>query len=94
MYSKVVVDMVKAGGSSNAFFKPLLDEIIWMLKDPGWRTSIVHSYRETNFCADFLAKKGHEATSFDWVIVEDVCPSLGILLANDVRDSVLTRVAR
>lgn len=45
-------------------------------------------------CADFsfLAKKGHESSSFDWVVFDSVCPSLGLLLANDVRGSVLPRV--
>lgn len=81
--SKVVVDMVKAGGSAVVYLNPLIQEIGALLNHPCWRVSFVHAYREANRCADFLARKGHLAPSFDWVLVDVVCPMLGLLLADD-----------
>lgn len=52
----------------------------------------MHTFREANRYVDFLAMKGYSATSFDWIVVEVVCPGLRLLLANDVRGSVLPRV--
>lgn len=68
-----------------------LQEVVSLLREPCWRADIVHAYREVNRCADFLAKKGHLVSSYDWAVLESVCPGLGILLADDVRGSVLPR---
>lgn len=62
---KVVVDMIHSGGSSLAYLNPLMQEITSLLRDPGWRVSVQHVYHEANRGADFLAKQGHSATSFD-----------------------------
>lgn len=87
----MVVDMVISSGSFLAYLNSLLQEVVSLLREPCWRADIVHAYREANRCADFLAKKGHLVSSYDWVVLESVCPGLGILLADDVRGSVLPR---
>lgn len=93
--SMVIVDMVNAEVTANASLRPLLQHISCMLRDPSWRTSVVHTFRETNGCADFLARKGHESSSsFEWVVLDRVCPSLGLLIANYVRGTLLPRVSR
>lgn len=58
--------------------------VISLVRDPMQRVSIVHTYRETNRCADFLARKGYSASSFDWIYVQKMCHVLGLLLANDI----------
>lgn len=44
--SKVVVDMVKAGGSAVVYLNPLIQEIRALPNHPCWRVSFVHAYRE------------------------------------------------
>lgn len=45
-------------------------------------------------CADFLARQGHTAPLFDWVIVDSVSTCmLGLLLVDDARGTRLPRVA-
>lgn len=72
LHSKVVVDMINSGGSHLAYLNMLTQEIISLLRDPSWRTSIVHTYKEGNRGANFLASKRHQAPSFDWVVVDSV----------------------
>lgn len=83
--------MVTKGCSNNAYLQPLLHDIIGMLRLPSWDTSVMHAYREANRCADFLARKGQLEPSFEWVLVDNVCPTLGLLLADDMRGSMLPR---
>lgn len=87
----MVVDMVTSDGLSLAYLNLLLQEVVSLLREPCWRADIVYAYCEANRCADFLAKKGHLVPSYDWVVLESVCPGLEILLADNVRDSVLPR---
>lgn len=77
--------------STLAYLDPLLNEIFLFLCDPSWRVVVVHVFREANRCADFLVRKGQLASSFELEIVESISPLLGILLADDVRGSVLPR---
>lgn len=92
--SKVVVDMVALGRTDNAYLQPLLGIILELLRLPCWKTTVVHAYREANRWADFLARKGQLVPSFDWVLVGSACPKLGLLLADDLRGSLLPRVVR
>lgn len=89
--SKVVVDMINSGSSRLAYLNPLTQDILSLLRDLSWCTSVVHTYREGNRGADFMARQGVSASTFDWVVVDYVCHSLGIILADDVRGSVLPR---
>lgn len=90
MDSLVVVNMVNAGRTENANFRPLVDTICSELRKPDWRPSVSHIYREANRCADFLAKQGLEA-SVERVLVDTVSPSLGLLLAADAQGCCLPR---
>lgn len=54
--SKVVVDLINSGGSCLAYLQPLKQDILSLLRDPTWRTSVVHTYREGNHGADWLGK--------------------------------------
>lgn len=56
--SKVVVDMINSWGSHLAYLNTLTKEIISLLRNPIWGTSIVHTYKEGNRGADFLHRKG------------------------------------
>lgn len=68
--SEVVMRMVQTGKTSNLFMQPLLQEVISILHQQDWRTSVIHTYRETSRGADLLANKGHSAAGFDWVVVD------------------------
>lgn len=78
MDSLSVVNMVHLGGTVNAFFRPLLEEILLELQHSDWRASVSHIYREVNRCADYLAKQTLHA-SFVLVLLDSVSPMLGIL---------------
>lgn len=58
MDSAVVVQMVKAGGTAFACYRPLLQEIFSLLNLQDWSVSVVHVFREANCCADLLANMG------------------------------------
>lgn len=77
--SKVMVDIINPGGSRLAYFNPLMQEILSLLRVPSWRTSVVHTYREGSRGAKFLARKGLSAYSFDWVVADTVCPLLAFV---------------
>lgn len=75
----------RMGGITNVFYKPLLHEIVSLLNQQDWSISV---FREVNRCADLLARKGHGA-SLKWVLLDSVCPTLGLILADDARSSLL-----
>lgn len=84
MDSKVVVDMVHNKSTNISFLKPLHHEIISLLHLPAWRTSLNHTYREANKCADLLANKEPEV-SYDGVVLDNIFPLLDLYLLADVR---------
>lgn len=84
MDSKVIVDMVRSGSTRIIFLQPLLQEVISFLQLPDWTTSVIHTYREANQCANFLASKGH-SSSFEGVTLESSFSMLSLLFLNDVR---------
>lgn len=90
--SKVYVDMVNSCGSFNALLQLLMQEILLLLQRPCWRMAAIHTYWEANRCVNFLARQGHMALSFDWVLVDAMSPSLGLLLADDIRGTCLPRM--
>lgn len=51
-----------------------------------------HIFREANRVADLLARQGHSAGSFDWVMLDLPPPSLGCILAEDARGVCLPRL--
>lgn len=83
--------MINSDRASNAHPQALLLEVINTLHQLGWRASVVHAYREVNWFADFLGKQGHSAT-FEWVVVDSISLSLGILLADDAHGCCLPRL--
>jgi ribonuclease HI len=85
MDSLVVVNMVNLGSSPNAFLQPLLQEVITLLRHPGWSTSVCHVYREANRCADLLANLGHTSLDFNCNFIDVFSPTLKLLLEDDVR---------
>lgn len=84
MDSKVVVDMVLCGSTHISFLQPLLQEVVYLLRHPSWEASIVHTYREGNMCADFLASKGHN-TDYEGVFFDICIPGLISLISADAR---------
>lgn len=78
----MVVDLIKSGVTANVHMQPLLDDIIAILQQQDWRSSVSH----------FLANLGHTPLSFDWVVVDSVTPPLGLLLAEDARGCCLSRL--
>lgn len=91
MDSLVVVNMVREGSTKVAHLRPLLHEIVDVLKQNDWQINMEHVHREANHCADWLASKGHSVL-LDWVLVDSPCSMLGLLLADDARGCCLPRV--
>lgn len=61
-----------------------LQEVVYLLRHPSWEASIVHTYRESNMCADFLASKGHN-TDYEGVFFDICIPGLISLISADAR---------
>lgn len=80
MDSLVVVNMINAGETENANFKPLVEVIYAELRQPDWNLTVSHIYREANRCADHLAKKELE-TSVEWILVDNVSLMLNLLFS-------------
>lgn len=91
--SQVVVDTVRSGTTRLSYLNPLLQEILLLLQEPGWRVSVTHVFCEANRCADVLARRGLSASSFDFSVVDTVYPLLGIVLADDARGTALPWLA-
>lgn len=80
--SLVVFEMINKGFTNLFFIKPLLKEVIHLLKLPSWKTMVVVVSREANTCADMLAFWGLQA-SFYIQYVDNVCRLLGILVSRE-----------
>lgn len=87
--SKVVTNMINSRHLSLPYLDPLLKEISSFLDDCTWRVTTMHSFHQENRCADYLGRSGLLASSFDFVMIKSVCLMLGILLADDVRGTML-----
>lgn len=81
--SQVVVSMVQLGYSRNAFLKPLLDDTLWLLRLPHWRTSVSRTFREGNRSVYFLANMGH-GSAFGLTILDAPPVGLHHLLREDM----------
>jgi len=55
-----------------------------------WNASLVHSYREANRAADFLANLGHRAI-FVVSVIDTFPPTLRLILSDDARGVVFKR---
>lgn len=60
-WSKVIVKMVQKKHSNCLLFRPLLEEIIELLRQPGWMVSLHHVFREANRSVDILANLAHQS---------------------------------
>lgn len=67
---------VKARHSSTIALKSILDEILELFGHSDCSTSITHAYREANWCANYLPRRGHMGP-FSWIILESVPQDLG-----------------
>lgn len=91
MDSKVIVDMVHNKSTQISFIKQLLQEVIYLLNLPTWRTSLVHTNHEANKSTDLLANKSH-STFYDVVLLYSSFPLLDLYLLVDARGVCTSRI--
>lgn len=77
-----IVQTVKRGYSTVPALQPILVEILSLLRLPDWKTSVMHTFREANRCADLLANMGH-GTPYNWTLPDTAPPSLCYFLFSD-----------
>lgn len=84
--SLVVVNMVSKGSTPVIHLKSLLEEISTLPRSADWQTKVLHVFRESNFCADFLAKCGMDGPPL-FNLVNSVSPMLGLYISSNCRGS-------
>lgn len=66
------------------YLVPLLDEVSRLIEEENWEVQVLHIFRETNRCADYLANLGHSG-SFDCVNYSEAPSNLKMMPDDDAR---------
>jgi len=91
--SKVLVDMVSNNCKINGVIPSLIRRIQELLRRD-WHTQVIHTWREGNRCADWLANFSFSLDSWNLLVLETPPSELRRLLFDDISGACMPRDMR